>query len=110
MFGPPSGNLSLTLLLFSVWLSILADLASPPGASGHLGHLALPVTVMGRGGGLSAAAPAATGDADRASSPEGGEESASPGPPPPPDCSDPGPFSRCRFAEPGPPKRTLSSP
>ena len=77
------------MLLFSVWLSMLADLPSPPGASGHRGHLALPPTVMGSGGGLRAA-PAATGDAERAS-PEGGESASGP---PDADCSDPGPFSR----------------
>ena len=64
------------------------------------GHLS-PPTLTGSGGGVRAAA--AMGDDDR-TSPEGESASA------PPDCSDPGPFILCRFAEPCPPKRTLSSP
>ena len=77
---------------------MLVDLR--PGGPCHLS----PPMLIGSGGGLSAATRA--GDDDRGPNPEGESASA----PPPADCSDPGPFILCLLAEPGPAKRTLSSP
>ena len=97
------------MLLFSALLSMLVDLRPPPPPlPGHLS----PPRVTASGGGLRAATPPpgpppppTRGDDDDLGNPEG--ESASG---PPPDCSDPGPFILCRLADPGPPKRALSSP
>ena len=91
------------MLLFSELLSMLVE-RMPGGNS-----LSAAATVTGSGGGLRCAPigppPPPTGDDERISG-EGESASAAP----PPGCNDPGPFIRCRLAEPGPPKRALSSP